>query len=241
MDKITIVLVESHDLTRIGLINALKDFAQIKVIGEASEIQEGFNLIQEKNPDIVIIDLALFSTEEIEFIRQLKQSHSSEEKPLKLIVLMIESDEDSVLQAFALGADSYCLKNVSIDNLQQAIQVTHEGDSWIEPAIASIILEQAKKSYQKKTEDLNTKDIEKIEIEPLSPESQEIIDNSSLTDREMEVLELIVAGKNNAEIAEDLYISIGTVKTHVRSILAKLCVCDRTQAAVHALRSGLVN
>jgi DNA-binding NarL/FixJ family response regulator len=131
-----------------------------------------------------------------------------------------------VLAAFAAGADSYCMKDIRIELLVEAIKATCEGNSWIDPAIARIVLSQAKK-----TRSANC---------PANTEGNTIATSDHLTERELEVLQLIVDGYSNAEIAEKLYITLGTVKTHVRKILNKLSADDRTQAAVRALRSGLV-
>jgi DNA-binding NarL/FixJ family response regulator len=132
-----------------------------------------------------------------------------------------------------------------MDSLVQAIRNTYEGNAWIDPAIARIVLKQAQSTpvtsspvgasvSQTQTED------DTQAITAIAEEYQQLIETYPLTDRELEVLELIVAGCSNAEISEKLYITIGTVKTHVCHILNKLCADDRTQAAVRALRAGLV-
>ncbi|MER3475994.1 MAG: DNA-binding response regulator, partial [Leptolyngbya sp. ERB_1_2] len=133
---------------------------------------------------------------------------------------------------FAAGADSYCMKDISGDRLAEAIQTTAGGNAWIDPAIARIVLSQVKFSQPAAATT--------VTINKLSSEDSGMISDYPLTVRELDVLELIVDGRSNAEIAERLYITIGTVKTHVRNILNKLCVNDRTQIAVRALRAGLV-
>ena len=127
---------------------------------------------------------------------------------------------------------------MSVEDLLSAIQLTYEGNAWIDPNIARIVLQQARASQAKNPQDAEA---DTTVIKATDPEYQAILETEPLTDRELEVLELIVAGCSNAVIADKLYISVGTVKTHVRSILNKLCADDRTQAAVRALRSGLVN
>jgi DNA-binding NarL/FixJ family response regulator len=141
------------------------------------------------------------------------------------------------MAAFAAGADSYCMKNISFDNLLEALQVTYEGNAWIDPAIARIVLTQAKSSEVGADAAAALKT---VTINAAEPEYSQLIEAYPLTERELEVLQLIVEGCSNAAIAEKLYITVGTVKTHVRNILNKLCADDRTQAAVRALRSGLV-
>ena len=142
-----------------------------------------------------------------------------------------------VLAAFGAGADSYCIKGTPKTTLLEAIQATLEGYSWIDPVIAGIVLQQALEPHR--TEVAHAQE-ETIQINAAAPEYNQIIAAYPLTERELEVLQLIVEGRSNAEIAEQLHITIGTVKTHVCNILNKLCADDRTQAAVRALRSGLV-
>jgi DNA-binding NarL/FixJ family response regulator len=181
-------------------------------------------LLQKTPPDVALVDIGLPDIDGINLIKQLK---SNELIPTRLIILTLRDDEASVLAAFAAGADSYCMKDSSIDLLWEAIKATHEGNQWIDPAIASIVLSKAK---------INNKTEGKKRIRSSRRESE----HHPLTEREIQVLQLIVNGYSNAEIAEELFITIGTVKTHVRNILNKLSAGDRTQAAVHALRSGIV-
>ena len=149
----------------------------------------------------------------------------------------MHDSEKAVLAAFAAGADSYSTKEIETDALVQAVRETHEGNAWIDPAIASIVLQQMKQplgagvGLEERT----------VEIRAVEPEFEQIIETYPLTDRELEILELIVSGCSNAQIAENLFITVGTVKTHVRNVLNKLGANDRTQAAVRALRSGLIS
>jgi len=123
--------------------------------------------------------------------------------------------------------------------LLKALQVTAEGNSWIDPAIAQIVLQQVRQTQPKVT--LKALEAKTVPINAIGPEYSQMIQSSPLTERELEVLELIVEGYSNAGIAQKLYITVGTVKTHVRNLLEKLCADDRTQAAVSALRCGLVS
>lgn len=155
----------------------------------------------------------------------------------KILIMTMQDSEETVLAAFAAGADSYCMKDASVDKLVDALQSTASGNSWIDPAIARIVLQQT----QKTSIGANGNALpDTIAIKGLSPQYSQIVESFPLTPRELDVLRLIVDGCSNAAIAEQLYISVGTVKTHVRSILNKLCVSDRTQIAVRALRGGLV-
>ncbi|MGK7931639.1 MAG: response regulator [Microcystaceae cyanobacterium] len=224
MNPIRIALVEDEPLTRISLKKALISQKEVEWVGEAETGQQGLSLLQKTLPDVALVDLGLPDIDGIELIKQLK---SDDLFPTRLIILTLRDDETSVLAAFTAGADSYCMKDSSIDLLWEAVKATHEGNQWIDPAIASIILSKAK---------INPKTAE-------DAHSQSSSNNSNahpLTDREMQVLQLIVNGYSNADIAEELFITVGTVKTHVRNILNKLSAGDRTQAAVHALRTGMV-
>ncbi|MEM8639069.1 MAG: response regulator transcription factor [Cyanobacteria bacterium P01_G01_bin.54] len=235
MAKIRIVLIEDHDLSRIGLSAALQQFADIEVVGEAANAHQGLQILTVSKPDVAVVDVGLPDQDGIELTQIFKDSSDAEQT--KILILTMHSDEDSVLAAFAAGADSYSLKDVSLENLVQAIRLTHEGNSWIDPTIARVVLKQARSGVT--LTDPET-DAPTVEIRSINPDDQQMIEASALTERELDVLELIVAGCSNAAIAEQLHITIGTVKTHVRSILNKLCADDRTQAAVRALRSGLV-
>ncbi len=249
MSKIKVVLIEDHDLSRIGLCAALKQYQDIEIVDNAANGNDGLKKITAHQPDVALVDIGLPDIDGIEVTQKLK-AHQEENPDFatKILMLTMHDSEDSVMAAFAAGADSYSLKDVSMDNLVQAIRNTHEGNSWIDPAIARIVLKQAQntKAVDRATTSSNSTvqpqpDVEDTQaISAVADEYQQLIETYPLTDRELEVLELIVAGCSNAEIAKKLYITVGTVKTHVCHILNKLCADDRTQAAVRALRAGLV-
>lgn len=239
MNDIRVVVIEDHDLTRIGLVAALKHRDGVEVVGEATNGLQGLRLLETVKPDVAIVDIGLPNIDGIEMVRRFKTGHVDSKEPLpKILMLTMHKAQDSVLAAFAAGADSYCMKDINVDKLTEAIQSTHEGNPWIDPVIADIVLQQVRQSVPVAAEaQVATKT---VTIHGIDPEYQQLLENTPLTERELEILDLIVAGCSNADIAEKLYITIGTVKTHVRNILNKLCVDDRTQAAVRALRSGLV-
>lgn len=245
MSKISVVLIEDHDLSRIGLCAALKQYQDVEVIDSAANGNDGLQKIQTHHPDVALVDIGLPDIDGIEVTQKLKEyQESNPEFKTKVLMLTMHDSEDSVMAAFAAGADSYSLKDVSMDNLVQAIRNTNNGNSWLDPAIAKIILKQAQSVPSSPTADTKvnpvTPEDETQAITAVAEEYQQIIETYPLTDRELEVLELIVAGCSNAEISKKLYITVGTVKTHVCHILNKLCADDRTQAAVRALRAGLV-
>lgn len=246
---IRVTLIEDHDLSRIGLKAALQQIDDIDVVGEAANGSQGLDVLARIPTDVAIVDIGLPDIDGIELTQRLKQqandktlSSMSDRSSLKVLILTMHRHQDSVLAAFAAGADSYSIKDISLDSLVDAIRQTYEGNAWIDPAIARVVLQQARKSQPTTAsqESPNSSNFTTV-IDAADPEHQEIINATPLTERELEVLELIVAGANNADIAAKLFVTVGTVKTHVRNILSKLCVDDRTQAAVRALRSGLVS
>lgn len=239
MANIRVVLIEDHDLTRIGLEKALQRYPEVEVVSEATNGIEGLRMLHDLQPDVAIVDIGLPGITGIELTRRFKQSLATSKVPsqskTKFIMLTLQDNEDSVLAAFAAGADSYCTKDISLDKFYEVLKTTNQGNNWIDPSIAQIILRHAQQTQQKAL-----RENERILIQRLSGDREKLIADHPLTEREIEVLQLIVKGYSNAKMAEQLYVTLGTVKTHVRNILNKLSVDDRTQAAVLALRSGLV-
>ncbi|MDP5339688.1 MAG: response regulator transcription factor [Nodularia sp. (in: cyanobacteria)] len=237
MSKIRIALIEDHDLTRVGIRTALRQKDEVEVVGEAANAAAGLKMLKKVQPDIAIIDIGLPDKDGIELTKELKAFTNGDDSATKVLILTLQDNKEAVLAAFAAGADSYCMKDIKFDNLLEAIRVTYNGNAWIDPAIARIVLQQAQKNPPlRETVSTGQKNI----LPNSESEDEENTDTYTLTERELEVLQLIVEGCSNALIAERLYITVGTVKTHVRNILNKLCADDRTQAAVRALRSGLV-
>lgn len=237
--EIKVVLIEDHNLTRIGLKAALQGNPQIKIVGEAANASEGLKLLQILRPDVATVDIGLPDFDGIELTRKYRQLQTENpEYQTKLLVLTMQNSEEAVLAALGAGADSYCMKDIESEKLLDAVQQTYEGNSWIDPNIADVVLRQ----IRVETANGNGQDHEKkITIRAIEPELEQVIETYPLTPRELEVLELIVSGCDNAAIAKKLFLTVGTVKTHVRGILSKLCVDDRTQAAVRALRAGIVS
>lgn len=235
MSKIRVALIEDHDLTRVGIRTALQQKEGIEIVGEAANAADGLKLLRTIQPDVAIVDIGLPDKDGIELTRELK-AIGSDELATKVLILTLRDNKEAVLAAFAAGADSYCMKDIKYDNLLEAVRVTHNGNAWIDPAIARIVLQQA----QQNPPQADSTSGLKINRTGEGEENEDSIEAYTLTERELEVLQLIVEGCSNALIAERLFITVGTVKTHVRNILNKLCADDRTQAAVRALRSGLV-
>jgi DNA-binding NarL/FixJ family response regulator len=235
MSEIKVIVIEDHNLTRMGLRAALQTESEIKIIGEAANAADGLQLLKTMKAAVATIDIGLPDMDGIELTRKYRQyQQESQDFTTNLLILTMQNSEETVLAAFGAGADSYCMKDIESDRLINAVKITSTGNSWIDPAIADIVLQQVRQ------DDINSTSSKRVMIKGLEPELEKTIESFPLTQREKEVLELIVAGCDNAEIAKRLYLTVGTVKTHVRGILSKLCVADRTQAAVRALRGGLV-
>lgn len=232
---INVALIEDHDLTRMGLRTTIRK-AGLEFVGEAATGRTGLELIIKTRPQVAVVDIGLPDVDGIELTRELRKRQGDRPSPTQILILTMHDNEEAVLAAFAAGATSYCTKEVATQNLILAIRETAAGNSWIDPAIASIVLREAKKQPNQADE----QDSETVAIDALSTDARQLIETYPLTERELEILGLIAGGCSNAAIAEKLYITVGTVKTHVRSILNKLCVDDRTQAAVYGLRSGLI-
>jgi DNA-binding NarL/FixJ family response regulator len=238
MNMIRVALVEDHTLTRVGIRTALQQRDQIAVVGEASNALSALELLKITPTDVAIVDVGLPGMDGIELTQRLKNTSPIGETPeTKVLIMTMQDDEEVVMSAFAAGADSYCMKDISINDLVEAIRVTSQGDSWIDPSVARVVLRQTR---EVQAQAFSKAESGTIAIKAMDNEYDQVVQAYPLTERELEVLELIVDGCSNAKIAERLYITVGTVKTHVRNILNKLCADDRTQLAVRALRSGLV-
>jgi DNA-binding NarL/FixJ family response regulator len=242
MGNIRVALIEDHDVVRIGLRAVFQDQAGIELVGEATNGPQGLALLQEIAVDVALVDVGLPGMDGIELTQQFRQFQqaqadlASPSLPTKVLILTMQGNEATVLAAFAAGADSYCMKDAGVEQLIEAIRKTYSDEAWIDPAIASIVLRQMRQSIVQTNTEKTT-----IEIRSVEPEYEQVLASDPVTEREHEVLELIVAGCTNVVIAERLCITVGTVKTHVRNILVKLCADDRTEAAVRALRAGIIS
>jgi DNA-binding NarL/FixJ family response regulator len=238
MNKIRVALIEDHDVVRMGLRAALQQDTEIQVIGEAASGPQGLTLLETAQPDVAIVDVGLPGIDGIELTRKFRQFQAAQDTTsTKVLILTMQGSDEVVLAAFAAGADAYCMKSMDMEQLAEAVKVTHQGSGWIDPAIASVVLRQLRQTLPESKEDTP----KTVEISAVEPEFEQVLKNYPLTEREREVLELIVTGCTNIQIGERLYITVGTVKTHVRNVLEKLCANDRTEAAVRALRAGLIS
>ena len=214
-EEIDVVLVDDHDLFRGGLRDILEDEG-VKVVGEADNGERGAELVAELVPDVVVMDLNMPGMGGIEATRKV----ALQTPATRVLVLTISSDDDSIMQAMMAGASGYMLKDASVEDLVGGIRAAAAGESSISPRIASKLLVWLREG----------------QTERPAPAAV----GSELSDREIEVLRLLAAGKGNAEIAQDLFISPKTVKNHIASILVKLQIENRIQAAVYAVKAGIV-
>lgn len=147
MSKMSVVLIEDHELTRLGIRAALQQGDEIDVIGEASNAIDGLKLLEVAKPDIAVVDIGLPDLDGSELTKRFKASLITQESPdTKVLILTMQDQEELVLAAFAAGADSYYMKDASRHRLLEALRVTHDGYAWIDPAIAQIVLQQYRTS-----------------------------------------------------------------------------------------------
>lgn len=220
-DNIGILIVEDHMVARMGIAIVLEKTPGLKLLGQASDGQEGITLASKLKPDVILMDIGLPKVDGIEATRKIKESG------IESGVLMFtsrDSNED-VFAALKAGADGYIMKGSNEETLINAIEAVSQGAGWLDPQIARIVLSGI--NEQKETAQLEGK--------PKNAKNK-----YGLTKKELEVLALIVDGLSNNEIAQKLVVSISTTKAHVHSILQKLYLTDRTKAAVTALKEGLV-
>ena len=217
---IRILLVEDDELFRLGLAVRLQRENGLQVEAEAEDGETALLLAKQHPLEIVLLDVGLPGIGGIETCRQLKEQHPE----LPILVLTSRSDKSLIARLIEAGASGYCLKGIAAEALVLAIRSVVAGASWWD----KLAMNEIRAAFSESEPVTGT-------IKPAQ------ISENQLTKREIEILALLAAGKSNQEIAELLYISAGTVRVHVHTILQKLDVRDRTQAAVLALQKGLIN
>jgi DNA-binding NarL/FixJ family response regulator len=213
-DPLRVLLVDDHDLFRTGLRNLLEEQG-VQVVGEAASGSDALRIVREIAPDVVVMDLNMPGISGVEATREITSI-----APLtRVVVLTISDQDDDVMDAIVAGACGYLVKDSSIEELMRGINAAAVGESLISPPIASKVLQR-------------------MRAVTLDQGAETI--RAELSERELDVLRLIANGKDNSEIAEALHISPKTVKNHISNILMKLQIDNRIQAAVYAVRSGIV-
>jgi two-component system, NarL family, response regulator LiaR len=210
-DAIGVLLVDDHAVVREGLRTFLELQDGIAVVGEAGDGEEAIRAAERLRPDVILMDLVMPRLDGVGAMRELRRRSS----PSRVIVLTSFADDERLLPAIQAGAAGYLLKNVQPQELARAVRAAHAGEALLDTTVAARL------------------------VEAISQPPGEA-GHDALTAREREVLALIVRGLSNKRIALELGVSEKTVKTHVGHVLAKLGVSDRTQAALHAVRAGLV-
>lgn len=217
-NQLSILIVEDQEIARVGLRVILESSYGLDVCGLAQNGKEAVSMALSMKPRIVLMDIGLPIMNGIEATKAIKKDEPS----VRVIMLTSHDDDRHIFAALSAGADGYCLKEAPAQQLIMAIQAVNEGAAWLDPGIASRVL----------------KSIADPGREKAAEEGKEQISN--LSTRELDVLRLVVDGFTNQEIADKLVLSVETVKTHMRHIMEKLAVSDRTQAAVKAMREGII-
>jgi DNA-binding NarL/FixJ family response regulator len=230
---VSVIIVEDQELTRMGFIAMMNNDPSIKVIGEADNGKDAIALTLEMRPDVVVMDIGLPVMDGIEASRRIRECCPQ----AKFLMLTSHTEKNLVAAALSSGARGYCLKDINKNRLLAAVKAIAGGDVWLDPEIASIVfslmqLDESKAQPQTEA---------RVRIERDSSASSAIVRADELSERELEVLQLLVQGLRNSEIAEELCVTVDTVKSHMSRIMDKLAVSDRTQAALAALRKGIVS
>jgi NarL family two-component system response regulator LiaR len=210
-DAIRVLIADDHAIVRKGICALLDTEPDITVIGEARDGQEAIAAAQRMQPDVILMDLVMPGMDGLEATRRLRNCQPG----ARILVLTSFAGDDKVFPAIRAGALGYLLKDSGPKELVQAIQQVHRGESSLHPSIARKLLRE------------------------LAEPSEGETGLETLTEREVQVLQLVAQGQSNREISTALTISEATVRTHVSNILSKLNLCSRTQAALYALREGL--
>jgi two-component system, NarL family, response regulator LiaR len=208
---IRVVFVDDHEMVRIGVSAYLSAQPDIEVVGEAADGKKGVELALELRPDIILMDLVMKEMDGIEATRQIIEQWPE----AKVIIVTSFLDDEKVYPALEAGATSYMLKTSKADEIANAVRATYHGQSVLEPEVTGKMMVKMRQKHQH-------------------------LPHEELTSREMEILMLMAEGKTNQDIADELYIALKTVKTHVSNILSKLNVQDRTQAVIYAFKHALI-
>ncbi len=210
--SLRVLIVEDDPMMQLGLEQALAEQPDITLVGQAEDGYLGVEAALRLKPDLVVMDIGLPRLDGIAATKQIKEALPE----VRVVILTSHTTETEIIAALSSGADAYCIKGSSVDRLLAAIAAAQEGATYLDPQIARLVIDH---------------------LRPPSTNNN----LGQLSERETEVLKLMVEGYSNPEIAAALYLSPNTVKTHVRGIMNKLAVDDRVQAAVVALRAGLVS
>jgi len=209
--RVRMVVVDDHALFRRGLVSLLAEIPEFQVVGEASNGREAISLIQQTNPDVVLLDVNMPVMDGIQTVQTLREQKNK----VQILMLTISQQDEDLLGALTAGANGYLLKNTEPEELRQAILLVASGKSILSPDVTATVLRALNR------------------VQP--------VDSSGpLSDRELEVLHCLAQGQTTTQIAAQLFISENTVKTHIRHILEKLDASNRTEAVSKAFQMGLI-
>lgn len=218
-NSINTLLVEDHEITRLGMRTMLEQIEKVCIVAEVGSGRAAVNKALEFHPDLILMDIGLPEMDGIEATRLIKEA-----MPAKVIMVTSHDTDEDILAGLTAGADAYCLKGISGAQLANAIQSVMDGAIWLDPGIARQLIQIIAHKPMTKTGASTARQSNQFQ----------------LSEREYQVLCLLVDGLSNQQMAEKLFLSAETVKTHMRHLMEKLSVSDRTQAAVKAVREGLV-
>ncbi|HEY0537603.1 MAG TPA: response regulator transcription factor [Actinoallomurus sp.] len=211
-----VLVVDDQTVVRDGLVLLLGLLPGLEVVGSAGDGEEAVRLVEENRPDVVLMDLRMPRVDGVEATRRIKAAYPS----VQIVVLTTYSDDESVFAALQAGARGYLTKDAGADEIARAIDAVRGGDAQLDPSVQRRLVDALATGGQ-----------------PSRRRRADLPDG--LTQREAEVLTLIAAGRSNAEIARELFISEATVKTHINNLFAKAGLRDRAQAVTYAYRKGL--
>jgi DNA-binding NarL/FixJ family response regulator len=210
MKKIRLVVVDDHALFRAGLVNLLAQMPEMEVVGEAGDGREAVAIVQQNKPDVVLLDVNMPVMDGVETVEALKEAQDC-----RIVMLTISNHDEDLFGSIAAGADGYLLKSAEPEELRRAILLVAEGKSVLSPDVTRRVLQMV-------------------------GSGKELYSEVGLSKREREVLDCLARGMTSAQIADDLFISENTVKTHVRHILEKLEASNRAEAVSKAIQIGLI-
>lgn len=212
MEQIKVLIADDHPVVREGLFAMLNRQPDFKVIGEAKDGVEAVEMARRLEPDVVLMDLRMPGVDGVEAMRQIRSTNPD----IKFIILTTYSDDEYIFSGIEAGARAYLLKDAPREELFKAIRAVYKGESLIQPVVASRLIDRF------------------AELSRKAPSGEQ------LTERELEILQLMAKGAANKEISAQLSIAESTVKTHISNIFQKLGVNDRTEAVTEALRRGII-
>ncbi|MDD3236946.1 MAG: response regulator transcription factor [Candidatus Gastranaerophilales bacterium] len=216
--SIKVLLVDDHELTRKGIEYGLKLDSKFLVVGSVDNGKKAVAFVRQNQPDVILMDIGMPIMNGIDATREIHNVYPD----IKVVVLTSMTEKQSVIGAFHSGANAYCMKDAPIDELIKVINTVLNGAVWISPSVAQYVVE-----------------ILQSNSFMVHSEIESSVDYN-LTARELEILKYIADGKSNKEIADSLFLSLYTVKNHVKNVIQKLSVSDRTQAAVLALKDNII-